>query len=88
MSTLVKRGLLVLGFSTLVGVAFIPLGDTGWAEGIRAEQGEQRTDAPASGGEPPLAIRVFAPIVKETLLIGFPAVLVILLVAGIRRFRR
>ena len=54
MSTFVRRGLIVLGFSTIVGVAFVPLGDSGWADGIRAEQAEPKREATQSREEPPL----------------------------------
>lgn len=86
MNTLVRRGLLVLGFSALVGVAMVPLGESGWAEGIRAEQAKQRSEArDGANPQPHVAVRLLAPLVKETLLMGIPAMSVVLLSMVARR---
>ena len=91
MNTLLRRGLVILGVSTLRGAAFVPLGDSDWAEGVRAERAAKHGDTSKSESAPPPSlsvVRIVAPVVKEAVLMGVPAGLIILLTMGIRRFRR
>lgn len=87
MNTPLRRGLIIVGVSTLVGVAFTPLGDSDWASGIRTGRVEQPAQDPDhEPTAPSRALRIVAPVVKEVVLMGVPAGLVILLSMGVRRF--
>ena len=95
MKTLIQRGLIVLGVSTLVGLAFLPLSESGLADRMRAKQAErraawQRSDAPKRPRpEPPSPlVRVGGSLAKEALLLGGPAGVVVLLAFGARRLSR
>ena len=95
MNTLLRRFALVLGVSVLASLVFLPLGATDRAVAHRQKRAEQRAARQRREGpkkpprEPPSLLgRIAGPLIKETLLIGVPAGLVVLLAFGVRRIRR
>lgn len=87
MNTALRRGFVIVGFSMLLGAAFVPLGASDWAEGVRRRHAAAG-DEGESSSRPLSVVRMVAPVVKETVLMGVPAALVVLVATGIRRARR
>lgn len=95
MNTLLRRFAVVLGFSVLASLLFLPLGSTDRAAAHRQKRAAQREARQRGEGpekpprQPPSRLgRIAGPLVKETVLIGVPAGLVVLLALGLRRIRR
>lgn len=94
MNTLLRRFAIVLGVSVLFSLAFLPLGSTERAVQHREKRAEQRAARLRGDGpkkpprDPPSVVgRIAGPLVKETVLMGLPAGLVVLLAFGARRLR-
>ncbi len=96
MKVWLRRGLLVLALSTVVSAVFLPLGQTDWAHSVRAKRAAQReARRSGDGGQarerrepPPALLRIVGPVLKETVLMGVPATMVVLLSFAARRLRR
>ncbi len=94
MNTLLRRFAIVLGISVLFSLAIVPLGSTERAVEHRHKRAEQRAARQRGEGpekaprEPPSVVgRIVGPLIKETVLMGVPAGLVVLLAFGVGRMR-